>query len=145
MTTEKIAEKTVEKVPSWLKSILLPEINEIKGDIKAVNNRIDALDDKIDTKITALDGKIDSLDDRMNTRITSLDEKIGSLRNETKSDIAKAESKYDQLLFVGDATSVQEMKSAFGNSEISQEIVISQGRELLKKLEEIITGSETKT
>ncbi len=78
----KVAGKAAEKAPSWIERVLLPSLNEIKGEIKAVNTRIDALDDKIDTKINALDDKIDSLRNEMLSKFETTDIKIDSLRNE---------------------------------------------------------------
>ncbi len=86
-----------EKIPTWIKQVLMPELNEIKGELKSVNTRIDALNEKIDTKITALDGKIDSLDERMKTRMTGLDGKIDSLRNEMKSEFTGMNYRVDSL------------------------------------------------
>jgi prefoldin subunit 5 len=50
----------VEKVPLWIKQVLMPELNEIKGELKSINTRID-----------------------------SVEAQIGSLRNETKSEIMR--------------------------------------------------------
>ena len=37
-----------EKVPGWLEKILLPQLGELKGEIKAVNGRLTGLESKID-------------------------------------------------------------------------------------------------
>ena|SRR3972149_166957 len=58
----------VEKVPSWIKQVLMPELNEIKGELKSINTRID-----------------------------SVEAQIGSLRNETKSEIERIEDRIDSL------------------------------------------------
>ena len=50
---EKTARKAAEKVPSWIKSVLLPEFNEIKSELKAVNARIDSLDERMNTRVTS--------------------------------------------------------------------------------------------
>jgi hypothetical protein len=104
MTAEKIA----EKIPSWIKQVLIPELNEIKGEIKSVNNRINALDSKMDTKITSLDEKIGSLrnetktdikrlEENVTVKIGILDERITSLRNETKSEFTGLHYRFDSL------------------------------------------------
>jgi hypothetical protein len=38
-----------EKIPGWIERLLLPTLNEIKGDLKAIKTRIDALDGKRDS------------------------------------------------------------------------------------------------
>ena len=69
----------MEKIPSWIERLLLPKLNTIEGELKAINTRIDSLDERMNTKMTSLDEKIDSLDERINIKMTSLDEKIDSL------------------------------------------------------------------
>jgi len=61
-----------EKVPGWLERILLPQISGVKGELKAVNARIDGLEGKMDgefkavhSEIRRVDQKIDSLEKRM--------------------------------------------------------------------------------
>ncbi len=97
-------EKIAEKVPAWLERVLLPSLNEIRGEIKAVNTRIDSLDEKMDIKITALDEKIDSLRNEtkteissLNIKISSVDERITSLRNETKSEFTGLNYRLDSI------------------------------------------------
>ncbi len=95
------SEKVAEKIPSWIKQVLIPELTEIKGEIRAVNNRIDSFDDKMDTRLNALDGKIDSLRNETKSEIIRLEERIDSLRNETKMEIGSLRTeitvKFDSL------------------------------------------------
>jgi hypothetical protein len=35
--------KVMEKVPSWMERLLLPKLNEITGEIKAIHTHIDAV------------------------------------------------------------------------------------------------------
>ncbi len=97
----KIAGKAAEKTPSWVERMLIPSLEGIKGELKAINTRIDSTNERItsleskmdvkfeatDIKITSLDEKIGSLRNEVNIKITSLDEKIGSLRNEVKTEM----------------------------------------------------------
>jgi chromosome segregation ATPase len=66
----------VEKVPSWFRQFLMPEINEIKGKLEAIN-----------TKIESTNERIDSLRNETKSEIARLEERIDSLRNETKMEI----------------------------------------------------------
>ncbi len=66
---EKAAKKALEKAPSWVERMLIPSLNEMKGELKAIHTRIDSLESNMNTRIG-------SLDERMNTRITSLETKM---------------------------------------------------------------------
>lgn len=65
-----------ESIIKALERYLTPQINEIKGELKAINTRIDALDEKMDTKIKRLEDKIDALDDKIDYKINALNDKI---------------------------------------------------------------------
>ncbi len=60
-----MASKIAEKAPSWFTRLLMPELVEIKGELKNVNTRIDELDKR-------LTGRLDSLDSKMESRLDSL-------------------------------------------------------------------------
>jgi archaellum component FlaC len=91
----------VEKIPSWIEHLLLPKLSTIEGELKAINTRIDSVEDRVGSlrnemlsKFEATDNKIDSLRNEMlskfegvDIKITSLDERIISLRNETKIEL----------------------------------------------------------
>lgn len=77
------------KVPGWLERVLLPQVNELKGEIKALDAKVDGefkamhseirrLDEKIDLSNRRLEGKIDALDKRMDVtqRVAVIEEKI---------------------------------------------------------------------
>jgi hypothetical protein len=72
-----------EKVPGWLERILLPQISEIKGEIKLVNVRIDGLDQKLSERIDGLQGRIEVEFKMVHTEIKRLDERIDSLDRRT--------------------------------------------------------------
>jgi len=38
-----------EKIPGWIKQVLMPELSEIKGELKAINTRIDSTNERIDS------------------------------------------------------------------------------------------------
>ena len=78
-----------EKIPGWLERVLLPRLSEMAGDIKAINARIDGLDNKIgemDKRLSSNDAhladKIDSLDNKLDMaqRLTILETKMGELQ-----------------------------------------------------------------
>jgi hypothetical protein len=87
-----------EKVPGWLERILLPQIGELKGEIRAIGGRFDGLEGKVDgleskfdgefaavhSEINRLDSKIDSLDKRMDfsQRLAVVEEKVHELQTQ---------------------------------------------------------------
>ena len=75
-----MAKKIAEKVPTWISRILLPEIRnivkeEISNQLKPIETKISALDEKIEERTKALDMKIEE-------RTKALEKEIISLRNE---------------------------------------------------------------
>ena len=59
-----------------LERFLTPQLNEIKGEIKVLNTKIEALDEKVDSIKNELKADIKHLDEKIDTKITALDEKV---------------------------------------------------------------------
>jgi chromosome segregation ATPase len=74
-----MASKIAEKAPSWLTRILLPEIAEIRGELKSLNSRIDSTNVKIDEMDKRVISKIDDLDKRLSENDRRLSEKFDDL------------------------------------------------------------------
>lgn len=53
-----------EKIPGWLERIILPQISELKGDIKAMDARMEGEFKVVHSEIKRLDQKIDGVDQR---------------------------------------------------------------------------------
>jgi len=68
---------TAEKIPAWIKQVLMPELSEIKGELKAINARIDATN-----------GRIESTNERIDSLRTETKMEISSLRTELKMEIS---------------------------------------------------------
>lgn len=64
---------SAEKIPSWSECLLLPQLSEIKGELKALR-----------TEVGATNSRVTSLEESVNGR-------IDSLRNELKSDLGRVE------------------------------------------------------
>jgi len=58
-----------EKVPSWLERILLPQISEVKGELKAMNGRIDG-------EFKAVHSEIRRVEEKLGTKIDELDKRL---------------------------------------------------------------------
>ncbi len=88
MKPEKIAAgaAVAEKIPGWVERVLLPLLGDIRGEIEAVNERIDSSNERIDSLRNELVFRIDSTNERITSFDSKMDIKIDSLRNETKSE-----------------------------------------------------------
>jgi len=57
-----------EKVPGWLERVLLPQISEMKGELKAINARIDG-------EFRVVHSEIKRVEETLGTKIDELDRK----------------------------------------------------------------------
>ena len=64
------------RVPGWLERVLLPQINDLKGDLKAMNARFEGEFKSIHSEIQRIDEKIDSNEKRLETKIDALDKRM---------------------------------------------------------------------
>ena len=107
-----MASKLAEKAPGWFTRLLLPELGEIKGELKAlraetqsefkmVNGRIVSLENKMDGKIDSLEtkvnGRIDSLENKMDGRINSLETKMDAEFRIVHTEIKSVNEKVEGL------------------------------------------------
>jgi uncharacterized coiled-coil DUF342 family protein len=76
------------RVPGWLERVLLPQMNELKGEIKALDARVGGFEAKVEgefkavhSEIRRLDEKIGGLDKRMDVtqRVAVVEEKMREL------------------------------------------------------------------
>lgn len=78
--------QVAEKVPGWLERVLLPQISGVKGELKAINARIDGEFKVVHSEIKRvkemLGTKIDELDRRMDVtqRLAAVEEQLKELR-----------------------------------------------------------------
>ena len=74
--------KMAEKIPSWLERVLLPQVNQLKGEIAAANARIDGQMGEVKGELKA-----------MNARMGSLEGKLEGEFMAVRSDIERVEEK----------------------------------------------------
>jgi uncharacterized protein YqgV (UPF0045/DUF77 family) len=63
-------------VPGWLERVLLPQLSEFKGELRAMNARIEGEFRSIHSEIRGVDEKIDSLDRRREAKVDALDKRM---------------------------------------------------------------------
>jgi len=81
-----------DQIKTAFQDIIAPEVHALRGDIRVLDQRIIALDQKIDgfeahlgAKIDALATKIGGVDPRLSTKIDTVGNRLDSLRTETVS------------------------------------------------------------
>ena len=76
-------------VKQVIQELIVPELREMKAEMKGLQIEIKRLDEKIDAQGTKLDNRIEALGVRLDEKIDAqgarLDDKISSLRNEMLS------------------------------------------------------------
>ncbi|MCK4476618.1 MAG: hypothetical protein KAU16_07815 [Methanophagales archaeon] len=87
----------MEKIPSWIERLLLPKLNEIVGEIKALEAKIESVDNKVDVRIDAVEKEIASLRTETLVKFEAADAKAESLRNEMISRFEAVDSRFDSL------------------------------------------------
>jgi len=68
-----------EKVLGWLEKILLPQLSELRGEVRAVNGRIDGLEGKFAGKFETLEGKVQGLGNKMDGQFAAVHSEIRRL------------------------------------------------------------------
>ena len=81
-----------EKVPGWLERILLPQISELEGELRAINARIDGEFKAVHSEIRRIDEKVDGVDKRLGDKIDGLDERMDVVQR-----LAVVEGKVQEL------------------------------------------------
>lgn len=69
-------EDMAEKVPGWLERVLLPQISEVKGELKAMNARISGLEGKMEGEFKAVHSEIKRVEEKLGTKIDELDKRL---------------------------------------------------------------------
>jgi hypothetical protein len=72
-----------EKVPGWIEKLLLPQLSELKAEVKIAQDRIDGVEEKLEAKIGGLEGRMDAEFKTVHAEISGLDYKIDALDKRT--------------------------------------------------------------
>ena len=87
----------IEKIPAWIERMLLPKLNEISGEIKAIHTRIDSVEKEIASLRSETKTEIVGLRTEMLMKFEAADAKVESLRNEMISKFEAVDSSFDSL------------------------------------------------
>jgi polyhydroxyalkanoate synthesis regulator phasin len=97
-----------EQIKTAFQDLVAPAIHELRGDIRVLDERVSALDAKLELKVATLDTKfterIDALDAKFDHKITMIEIKVDSFRaeavsmkNELVSEIRRVDTRIDGL------------------------------------------------
>jgi hypothetical protein len=102
-----------DQIKTAFQDLVAPAIHELRGDIRVLDERITALDGKLEQKFATLDAKIAALDTKFTERIEGLDAKLDhkitmveikldsfraesvSMKNELVSEIRRVDTRID--------------------------------------------------
>ncbi len=87
----------MEKIPGWIERMLLPKLNEISGEIKALEAKIESVDNKVDVRIDSLRKEMLSKFESVDVKLESAGGKVESLRNEIISKFDALDFRFDSL------------------------------------------------
>ena len=77
--------------------MLLPKLNEISGEIKALEAKIGSVDNKVDVRIDSLRKEMLSKFESVDVKLESAEGKVESLRNEIISKFDALDFRFDSL------------------------------------------------
>ncbi len=86
-----------DQIKSAFQDLVAPAIHELRGQMRVLEERLTALDQKIDQRSVSLEQKIDNLDVRLTTRIDSLRAESMSMKNELVSEIRRVDTRIDGI------------------------------------------------
>jgi len=90
---EKAARITLSTAQEALRSVIAPDIDEIKGSIKVLDAKLDGTNDRIEELDKRLSSGIGELDKRLTAEIRALSEKVDLIRDVEKLKIEVTELK----------------------------------------------------
>ena len=85
-----MVQEIAEKIPGWLERILLPQLSELKGEVKVVNAKIEAVGEKLEAKLCGLDQKLAA-------RIDALEGMMQGEFNAVHAEIMRLDGRIDAL------------------------------------------------
>ncbi|MDI6810864.1 MAG: hypothetical protein QMD80_04200 [archaeon] len=71
----------MEKIPGWIERLLMPKLNEISGEIKALHTRIDGVEKEIGGLRREMMTKFESLRNEMMAKFESVDSRFEAVNS----------------------------------------------------------------
>src|SRR5262245_55207051 len=90
-----------DQIKKAFQDIVAPEIHELRGEIRRLDQKIDGVDALVTLKIGGLDEEIGNLDARLSNKIDHLDvrltTKVDALRTEVVAELRRVDNRIDGL------------------------------------------------
>lgn len=99
----------VNALSQALEKVVAPGLNEIRGELKAVNSRMDGLGDRLTSEIARLEEKIGAQSATLNARIDVLSERMDKLSEHVDNGFSMLRLILENATLRGDKQAIQEM------------------------------------
>ena len=86
-----------DQIKTAFQDIIAPELHELRGEIRRLDQKLDGVDQKLDQKFAGLDRKIDGVDVRLTVRIDALRTETVSMKNELLAEIRRLDARMDGM------------------------------------------------
>ena len=86
-----------DQLKKALQDIIAPELHEIRGDIRALDQKLSGDVRSLDQKIGGLSQKIDGVDARLTVKIESLRTETVSMKGELLAEIRRVDNRIDAM------------------------------------------------
>src|SRR5262249_60770211 len=97
-----------DQIKKAFQDVVAPEIHELRGEIRRLDQKIDGVDALVTLKIGGLDEEIGNLDARLSNKIDHLDvrltTKVDALRTRGGAEVRRVDNRIDRLLRRGRST-----------------------------------------
>jgi chromosome segregation ATPase len=92
-----VAMGVYDQIKKAFQDIVAPELHALRGDLRVVDQRIIALDQKLEQKIDAVDSRLTIRIEALAAQITSFRAEMASLKAELLSEIRRVDNRIDSV------------------------------------------------
>jgi uncharacterized protein Yka (UPF0111/DUF47 family) len=86
-----------EQIKKAFQDVIAPEIHELHGEIRRLDQKIDGVDARLNIKLGSLDNRIDNMDQRLTIKIDGLRAEMVSELRRVDNSIAAVHTRIDGL------------------------------------------------
>ena len=86
-----------DQIKKAFQDIVAPEIHELRGEFRRVDQKIDGVDARLNGRLDALDNKIDNVDQRLTAKLDALRTETVSMKGELIAEIRRLDTRMDGM------------------------------------------------
>ena len=86
-----------DQIKKAFQDIVAPEIHELRGEIRRLDQKIDGVDARLNIRLDALDNKIDNVDQRLTAKLDALRTETVSMKGELIAEIRRLDTRMDGM------------------------------------------------